>query len=121
MGSSERRDLFISARSIKVSMAMRISVLLLLLLWVIFFLFLRVTGYNLPRRVDIIILASVVAVCAVLGIVDAIYSKRKCRCPYCGRQWSMLKYGPHRHGPLDLINGTKEYICYNCSTEVDIK
>lgn len=120
MRGNERRNLTIRRSALRLAKFLRLTIAALPLLWLAFFFFLRLIHVDLPRTVDIIILASVIAVCAILGIIDIKYSKKKCKCPYCGRQWSMLKYKEFRRGGLDLINNTKEYICYNCKEEVEI-
>lgn len=120
MRGNERKNLSINRRAIRFTMALRIMIVLLLALWTAFFLGLRLVKIDLPRTVDIIILGSVIAVCALLGLIDIIYSRKKCKCPFCGRPWSMLKYSEFRRGPLDLINNSREYSCYNCKENVDI-
>lgn len=120
MRGNERRNLSISRKAIRFTMALRILIVLIFVLWTIFFLGLRFLNIDLPRTVDIIILGSVIAVCVIIGIIDIIYSRKKCKCPFCGRPWSMLKYSEFRRGPLDLINNSREYSCYNCKEDVEV-
>lgn len=120
MRGNERRNLTLRKKTLKWAKAMRLFLAGLPVLWIVFFLFLRLIHVDLPRKVDIIILASVIAVCAIVGVIDIIHSRTKCRCPFCGRPWSMIKYSSFRRGPLDLINNTNEYHCYNCKEEIEI-
>lgn len=120
MRGNERKNLTMKRSSLRFVKFLRLAIAALPPLWLAFFFFLRLIHVELPRTVDIIILASVIAVCAILGIIELAYSRKKCRCPYCGRTWSMLKYKEFRFGPLDLINNTSEYICYNCKEEIEI-
>jgi len=120
MRGNERKNLTIKKGYVRALKALRITYSLLPPLWLAFFMSLRLLKIDLPRRIDIIILASVVAVCFILFLIDSIMAKRKCVCPYCGRPWSMVKHRKFRHYPLDLINNTHEYFCYNCNENVDI-
>ena len=117
---NERKNLTLKRGALKFAKFLRVSCLLLPVLWMIFFMMLRVLHIEFPRTVDITILACVIAVSALLGIIDLIFTRKKCRCPYCGKPWSMMKYGAFRRGPLDLINNTKEYTCYNCKEDIEI-
>lgn len=120
MRGNERRNLTIRRSVLRRAKAMRLFIVGLPVLWLAFFFSLRFLHIDLPRTVDIIILASVIAVCGIVGIIDVVYSRKKCRCPFCGCPWSMIKYSQFRRGPLDLINNTHEYICYNCKEEIEI-
>lgn len=120
MRGNERKNLTLRRRTLRLAKALRMLILLLPMAWMAFFFFLRFIHVDLPRIVDIIILGSVIFTCTVLGIIDVVHSRKKCRCPFCGRPWSMIKYSEFRRGPFDLINNTDEYICYNCKEEIDI-
>ena len=120
MRGNERRNLTLKKGCIRTAKALRIMCILLPALWMVFFIFLRLVKIELPRTTDIIILGSVIAACFLLLIIESVYTKKKCRCPYCGRPWSMMKYREFKRYPLDLINDTREYNCYNCKEHVDI-
>ena len=120
MRGNERKNLTLSRRNIRTAMAFRLICVILLALWTVFFVFLRLAKIDLPRTVDIIILGSVIAVCILLLIIESIFTKKKCRCPYCGRPWSMMKYREFMRHPLDIINNTREYHCYNCKEDIEI-
>lgn len=117
---NERHNLTMKRGVLRTAMALRIICASLPVAWMIFFMMLRVLHIEFPRTVDIIILASVIAVSGIIGIIDVIFTRKKCRCPFCGRPWSMVKYRPFRRSHLDIINNTKEYICYNCKENIEI-
>ena len=117
---NERKNLTMKRGALRFAKLLRVLCALLPVLWMGFFLMLRVLHIEFPRTVDITILACVIAVCALLGIIDLVFTRKKCRCPYCGRPWSMIKYKAFRRGRLDLINNTDEYTCYNCKENIEI-
>lgn len=120
MRGNERKNLTLRKSAIRKVKTMRIMIILLPVLWMIFFLLLRLIHVDLPRNVDILILGCVIAVCFLLGVIDHIFTRIKCRCPFCGRAWSMVKYKRFRKHSLDFINNTSEYSCYNCKENIEI-
>lgn len=121
MVGNERRNLTIKKRSIRIVMHLRAFMILLFAFWGGFMIVTRrILEFNFSEKVEAIILAGVIFLCLVLSLIDMLYSRKKCRCPYCGRPWSMLKHSKFRRSPLDLLNNSHEYHCYNCNEEVEI-
>lgn len=120
MRGNERKNLTMRRKYLRTAMGFRIIIALLPALWIVFFFTLRLVKIDLPRTTDIIILASVMALCLILLAVESAYTKKHCKCPFCGRQWSMIKHKSLREHPFDLINNTKQYYCYNCREDIEI-
>ena len=122
MNINNERTYTLSKKSLKTSMFLKMTGLIIFLLWFAVFLFLHFTPFDLPRKVDIALLVCALILFVLFEVIDSIYMKRNCKCPLCGKSWSAMKRVEFREGPFDFINkrsGT--YKCYNCNSEIEIK
>lgn len=119
MYGNERKNLTLNSRHIKLIMSIRIIIGILPVLWVASFFIFKLISFGTPSF-HLTTLIIVVSLVLILLLIDSIFTRKFCRCPFCGSKWSLIKYKRFRRNKFDLINSPFHYVCYNCKSEVEI-